>query len=43
VPPQQESVLDSGPQIDIENDLSEDDIRYLQIKWGKAYRPSEWI
>lgn len=43
IPPQQESVLDSGPQIDIENDLSEDDIRYLQIKWGKAYRPSEWI
>lgn len=42
-PPQQDDPRDAAIEIDIENDLSEDDIRYLQIKWGRAYKPAEWV
>ena len=28
---------------DFENDLTEEDKTYLRLKWGKAYRPEEWI
>lgn len=24
-------------------DLTEEDIRYLRLKWGKMYRPEEWV
>lgn len=24
-------------------DLSEDDIKFLRLKWGRTYRPSEWV
>ena len=24
-------------------DLSEDDIKFLRLKWGRVYRPSEWV
>jgi hypothetical protein len=24
-------------------DLSESDITYLRIKWGKTYKPFEWV
>lgn len=26
-----------------ENDLTEEDIKYLKLKWGKSYKPDEWI
>ena len=26
-----------------EDDLTEEDKKYLTIKWGKAYRPYEWV
>ena len=28
---------------DEEQELTADDIKYLRIKWGKTYRPSEWV
>lgn len=27
----------------IENDLTDEDKRYLLLKWGKTYRPDEWV
>lgn len=24
-------------------DLTEDDIKFLRLKWGRAYNPSEWV
>lgn len=30
-------------EVDITGDLTDDDKRYLLIKWGKAYSPEEWI
>ena len=27
----------------IENDLTDEDKRYLRLKWGKAYKPEEWV
>ena len=29
--------------IDIAGDLTDEDRRYLLIKWGKAYKPDEWV
>ena len=32
------------PEIEIEPlDLTEEDKRYLLLKWGKSYRPDEWV
>ena len=28
---------------DMDFDLSEEDRTYLRLKWGKAYKPEEWI
>jgi len=28
---------------DIQNDLTPDDIKYLSLKWGLLYKPSEWV
>lgn len=28
---------------DITNDLTEEDRTYLRLKWGKAYKPTEWV
>lgn len=34
----------SEPAFDpIESDLTDEDRTYLQIKWGKHYRPAEWV
>lgn len=27
----------------IENDLTDEDKRYLRLKWGKTYKPEEWV
>ena len=32
-----------GIDIDFGADLSDEDKRYLLIKWGKAYKPEEWV
>jgi hypothetical protein len=35
-------VLDDE-DIEIEKDLTEEDKKYLMMKWGKTYKPSEWV
>jgi hypothetical protein len=27
----------------IEDELTEEDRRYLRLKWGKTYKPEEWV
>lgn len=40
--PAEEDYFEIGtPEIDL--DLSEEDITYLRLKWGKSYRPEEWV
>lgn len=34
---------DQAEDIDIAGDLTDEDRRYLLIKWGKAYKPDEWV
>lgn len=31
------------PSDDFENELSDEDRKYLRLKWGKTYKPEEWI
>ena len=33
----------SGGQDDFVDDLTEEDRTYLRLKWGKTYKPEEWI
>jgi hypothetical protein len=33
----------TGAQDDFVSDLTEEDILYLRLKWGKTYKPEEWI
>ena len=33
----------SGAADDLDNDLTEEDRKYLRLKWGKTYKPEEWI
>lgn len=43
-PQTQASAQDSFQEPDDEEqELTADDIKYLRIKWGKTYRPSEWV
>ena len=35
--------IQSGGQDDFIDDLTEEDRTYLRLKWGKAYKPEEWI
>jgi hypothetical protein len=28
---------------DLGNDLTDEDRTYLRLKWGKAYKPEEWV
>lgn len=45
----QESVVEdyfaqqSGGEDDFVDDLTEEDRTYLRLKWGKAYKPEEWV
>lgn len=32
-----------GEEDDLAGDLTEEDRTYLRLKWGKAYRPEEWV
>jgi hypothetical protein len=33
----------NGGQDDFVDDLTEEDRTYLRLKWGKTYKPEEWI
>lgn len=33
----------SGAENDFNDDLTEEDRMYLRLKWGKTYKPEEWI
>ena len=33
----------NGAQDDFNDDLTDEDRLYLRLKWGKAYKPEEWI
>lgn len=33
----------SGANDDFDDDLTEEDRTYLRLKWGKTYKPEEWI
>lgn len=35
--------MQSGGADDFVDDLTEDDRKYLRLKWGKTYKPEEWI
>lgn len=35
--------MQAGGDDGFEDDLTEEDKTYLRLKWGKAYRPEEWI
>lgn len=45
----QESIVEdyfaqqSGGEEDFVDDLTEEDRTYLRLKWGKAYKPEEWV
>lgn len=32
-----------GTEDDLGNDLSDEEKTYLRLKWGKAYKPEEWV
>ncbi len=34
---------DNDDEALIENDLTDENKRYLRLKWGKAYKPEEWV
>lgn len=36
-------VLEDDDDRELEDSLTSEDRKYLKIKWGKTYRPSEWI
>lgn len=33
----------AAKEVELSNDLDEEDIKYLTMKWGKLYKPEEWI
>ena len=33
----------NGGENDFDDDLTEEDRTYLRLKWGKTYKPEEWI
>ena len=35
--------IQSGAVDDFDDDLTEEDKTYLRLKWGKTYKPEEWI
>ena len=41
-PPADDYFADEGDD-DIVSDLTDEDKRYLRLKWGKAYKPEEWV
>ena len=41
--PEDYFALQSGAADDFIDDLTEEDRTYLRLKWGKAYKPEEWV
>ena len=39
----QEDYFDRDVSNDFDDDLTDDDRTYLRLKWGKTYKPEEWI
>ena len=39
----QEDYFDRDTSNDFDDDLTDDDRTYLRLKWGKTYKPEEWI
>lgn len=37
------NIMRNNDADDIQDDLTEEDIIYLRLKWGKPYKPSEWV
>ena len=42
-PEPQEDYFDRDNDIDFNDNFTEEDIVYLRLKWGKTYKPEEWI
>jgi hypothetical protein len=40
---QEDYFANQADDIDITSDLTDEDRRYLLLKWGKTYRPEEWV
>ena len=41
--PQEDYFADQAGTIDDDLELTEEDRTYLRLKWGKTYRPEEWV
>ena len=41
--PEDYFAIQSGGEDDFVDDLTEEDRTYLRLKWGKAYKPEEWV
>lgn len=41
--PEDYFAMQAGGADDFEDDLTDEDRTYLRLKWGKAYRPEEWV
>jgi len=39
----QPAPIDLNEPDGFEDDLTEEDKKYLTLKWGRAYRPYEWV
>ena len=39
----QEDYFDRNQDSDFDDDLTDEDRTYLRLKWGKTYKPEEWI
>ena len=37
------AIQSGGIEDDLGNDLTDEDKTYLRLKWGKAYKPEEWV
>lgn len=42
-PPQEDEFDPWGQNTEYEDNLTEEDKTYLQLKWGRTYRPDEWL
>lgn len=41
--PAQQDYFDRDAENDFVDDLSDEDRKYLRLKWGKSYKPEEWV
>jgi hypothetical protein len=41
--PQEDYFAQQSGADDFDDDLTEEDRTYLRLKWGKTYKPEEWI